>query len=78
MLITVLSEEGGSSELLQKLRERLIIITEELPELNLTFSAVMRFGEFLLFHSHSAIIIKGPISSFIIHDENYHCSSCHM
>ncbi len=45
VVITVLSEEGGSSRLRQALEEELANLAQELKHLNFSFSSVQRFGE---------------------------------
>ena len=45
VLVTVLSEAGGSNELREELNKALVtLIEEELQELNISFSEMQRFG----------------------------------
>ena len=47
VLITVLSEEEGNPELRMSLDDRLSSLADELPQHNITFSQVQRFGIYL-------------------------------
>ena len=47
VLITVLSDEEGSLELRMSLDDRLSSLADELPQLNISFSQVQRFGIFV-------------------------------
>ena len=44
VLITVLSDEGGSPELKMSLNDQLSSLADELPQLNISFSQVQRFS----------------------------------
>ena len=47
VLITVLSDEGGSPELRMSLDDQLSSLADELPQLNISFSQVQRFGNWV-------------------------------
>jgi len=69
VLITVLSDEEGSLELRMSLDDRLSSLADELPQLNISFSQLQRFGVFVCV----CMFVRMSVTSFGIEVKKHTC-----
>jgi len=70
VLITVLSDEEGSLQLRMSLDDRLSSVADELPQFNISFSQVQRFGIFVCV----CVFVCVSVTSFGIEVKKHTCT----